>query len=233
MAIPMQDSHSLPVPNTPRRKRILVVDDHEILRCGWHQLISVEDDLEICSEAGSVPEALKLVEQCHPDIVVTDITLPGCSGLELVKELKMLHPDIPVLVVSMHDERVYGERVLRAGGRGYVMKETASDQLVDAIRQVLRGKTYVSEALASVFLEGMFLGAPAKFPIDRLTNRELEVFDMIGRGHSQMEIAEALGVEPRTIEAHRTNIRKKFGLPDSNALFRFAVRRYESLNHSP
>lgn len=228
----MHATQSQPVLKSLKRKRILVVDDHEILRCGWHQLISVEDDLEICGEAGTVSEALNLVEQCHPDIVVTDISLPGRNGLELVKELKLNHPEIPVLVVSMHDEKVYGERVLRAGGRGYVMKETASDQLVDAIRQVLRGKPYVSEALSSAFLEGMFIGTPAKFPIDRLTNRELEVFDLIGKGHSQLEIAQTLGVEPRTIEAHRTNIRKKLGLPDSHALFRFAVRRFESLHHS-
>lgn len=217
-----------PATDSNTRKRILVVDDHALLRCGWHQLIAPEDDLEICGEAASVEEALRKVDELRPDIVVTDITLPGRNGLELVKDLKVLYPDIPVLVVSMHDERLYGERVFRAGGFGYIMKESASEQLVAAIRQVLLGKHYVSQTLSDLFLGGMSGAAAARFPLDRLTDRELEVFDLIGHGRSQAEIAKQLGIEPRTVEAHRTNIRKKLDLPDSNALFRFAVRWFES-----
>lgn len=217
-----------PQPSPRPRKRVLVVDDHPLLRGGWHQLLAAEDDLEICGEAGTVPEALSAVEELRPDIVVTDITLPGRSGLDLVKELKEVHPEIPVLVVSMHDEKLYGERVLKAGGWGYIMKEAASEQLVAAIRQVLMGQHYVSQSLYDHFLGGMAGGTRTRFPLDRLTDRELEVFALIGRGKGQAQIAADLGVEPRTIEAHRTNIRKKLNFADSGELFRFAVQWFES-----
>lgn len=202
------------------------------MRGGWHQLLSAEDDLEICGEAGSVPDALKAIDESRPDIVVTDITLPGRSGLELVKELKEIHPEIPVLVVSMHDERLYGERVLKAGGWGYLMKEAAADQLVAAIRHILGGEHYISQSLYDHFLGGMSGAGRTKFPLDRLTDRELEVFVLIGKGKGQAQIAAELEVEPRTVEAHRTNIRKKLNFSDSGTLFRFAVQWFES-NHQP
>ncbi len=215
-------------PTSPERKRVLIVDDHALLRGGWHQLIDPEPDLEICGEAASASDALRLMERMRPDIVVTDISLPGRSGLELIKDLRSLHPQVPVLVVSMHDERLYGERVLKAGGRGYLMKEVASEELITAIRQVLRGRPYVSQSLSEVFLRGMVAGTSPVFPLDRLTDRELEIFGLIGNGKSQGEIAKQLGIEPRTVEAHRAHIRKKLGLPDSNALLRFAVRWFET-----
>jgi DNA-binding NarL/FixJ family response regulator len=213
---------------TPHKRRILIVDDHEILRCGWHYLISVEDDLEICGEAGTVQDALDLLEPSKPDIVVTDLLLPDRNGLELVRELHTTHPEIPVLVVSMYDERIYCERVLRAGACGYVMKEAASDQLVNAIRRVLSGRHYVSEALLETLMGESVRQTHPTLPLNRLTNREMEVFELIGQGLSQDDISKHLGIKPRTVEAHRTNIRKKLGLRNSKELLTFAVRYYQS-----
>lgn len=216
---PVQSAH---------RKRVLVVDDHELLRRGWRDLFAAEDDLEICGEAASVDEGLSQVEQLRPDVVITDLAFPGRNGLELVKDLRSLHPEIPVLVVSMYDEALFGERALKAGAFGYVMKEAASEHLVGAIRQVLLGEHYVSRALSRRYFAGMAAGAPPKFPIDRLTPKEMEVFELIGKGYAQNDIAKHLHVKPRTVEAHRTNMRKKLGLPNSKALLRYAVRCVES-----
>lgn len=220
-------------PTPPTRKRVLIVDDHALLRCGWHHLLAPEEDLEICAEAGSVAEALRAVDQALPDVVVTDISLPDRNGLELVKELKALHPEIPVLVVSMHDEKLFGERVLKAGGWGYLMKESASEELVVAIRHVLKGEAYVSPALSARLLAVMVHGNSTAFPLDSLSDRELEIFTLLGSGRSQEEIASQLRIKPRTVEAHRTNIREKLKLPNSAALLRFAIRWFAAEHGSP
>lgn len=210
--------------------RILIVDDHPVVRGGLQSIIDGNADLKVCATAGSVQEALAAVDASIPDLVLTDLGLPGRNGIELIKDLRTLHPDLPVLVMSMHDELIYAERVLRAGGRGYVAKEAPSEVLLRAIRKVLAGGVFVSEVVTNHFLHGLSGGAEQKssFPIQRLTDRELEVFEHVGRGKSTLDIAGLLNISPRTVDAHRTHIREKLGLGDGNELIRFAVRWIES-----
>ena len=223
---PQRDSS----PSPARKHRILVVDDHKVVIMGWRYLIAVEDDLEICGEAGTVAEALELLERTHPDIVVTDLALPGRNGLELVKEIHRLRPEIPVLVMSMFDEKLYGERVLKAGSLGYMMKEVAPDQLVDGVRKVLRGEHCISPALFELYVGGLVGGkfAKAKLPIDQFTYREMQIFNLIGQSWRQERIAKHLDIRPRTVEAHQANMRKKLGLANAKELYQYAVRYYES-----
>lgn len=211
-------------------KKILIVDDHPVLREGLEKVIEAEEELEVCGKAESVQDALALIEADLPDLVLTDLSLPGRNGLELIKDLKVAWADLPVLVMSMHDEMIYAERVLRAGGKGYVMKQAPSDALLGAIRQVLDGGVYVSEKVTSHFLQGLSGNTKqtASFPLQRLTDREMEVFDLVGRGKGNHEIAEMLSVSPRTIDAHKTHIREKLGLATGNDLIRYAVRWVES-----
>jgi DNA-binding NarL/FixJ family response regulator len=223
------------MPAHPRKpeagiNKILIVDDHPVVRGGLLNIIDGRDGFTVCGAAGSVQEALSLVESAEPDLVLTDLGLPGRNGIELIKDLKTLHPALPVLVMSMHDELIYAERVLRAGGRGYVAKESPSEVLLRAIRRVLDGGVFVSDAVANHFLHGLSGGSEkmTSFPIQRLTDRELEVFELVGRGKSTLEIANLLGISPRTVDAHRTHIREKLGLGDGNELIRFAVRWIES-----
>ncbi len=212
-------------------KSILIVDDHPLLLEGLEKLIELEEELRVCGKAGSVKEALALVESGPPDLVLTDLTLPGRNGMELVKDLKVTRPDLPVLVMSMHDEMIYAERVLKAGGRGYIMKEAPSAQLLEAIRKVLAGEVFASQAVMDHFLNGLSAGkdrAKARFPLERLSDREMEVFELIGRGIGNSDMAGRLVISPRTVDAHRVNIRKKLGLADGTALTRFAIRWIES-----
>ena len=212
-------------------KNILIVDDHPVLLEGLEKVIELEEELRICGKAGSVKEALTLVEEAQPDLVLTDLTLPGRNGMELIKDLKAAHPDLPVLVMSMHDEMIYAERVLKAGGRGYVMKEAPSGQLLEAIRKVLGGDVFASQAVTNHFLHALSAGkgqAKASFPPERLTDREMEVFELIGKGRGNFDIATQLVISPRTVDAHRVNIRKKLALADGTELTRYAVRWIES-----
>lgn len=211
-------------------KRILIVDDHPIVREGMARLLDSESDIEICGSVGTAREALDMVVQDQPDLVLSDMTLPDRSGLELIKDLKALHPEIPVLVISMHDEKLYAERVLRAGGRGYIMKESASDHLLEAIRCVLRGEIYLS-GQASQRLVATISGHKenqSKTAVQRLTDREFEVFQLIGLGKGTKEIGKQLCISPRTVDAHRAHIKEKLGIENGNGLLRFAVRWVES-----
>jgi DNA-binding NarL/FixJ family response regulator len=210
--------------------KILIVDDHPVVRGGLENIIEGRDGLTVCGMAGSVQEALAQVELTKPDLVLTDLGLPGRNGVELIKDLRTLHPALPVLVMSMHDELIYAERVLRAGGRGYVPKEAPAEVLLRAIRRVLDGGVFVSESVTSHFLHGLSGSSDQRssFPIQRLTDRELEVFEHVGKGKSSLEIATLLTISPRTVDAHRTHIREKLGLADGNDLIRFAVRWVES-----
>lgn len=204
--------------------RVLVVDDHPVVRQGLKLLLSQESDMAVCAEAGSAREALRQVQEAAPDVVVADISLRDESGLELVKSLKIRHPQIPVLVLSIHDETLYAERMLRAGARGYVMKEAPPEQVVTAIRRVRAGQIAVSEAMSARLLEKLIGGGvePSDSPIDCLTDRELQVFGLIGKGLSTRRIAERLHLSVKTIEAHRANIKRKLNLPDAMALVRQA-----------
>ncbi len=208
-------------------KRLLLVDDHPIMRHGLAQLIRAEAGLQVCGEAGSAREGLEAVGRLGPDLVVIDLTLPDKSGLELLKDIQACHPGTLCLVLSMHDEGMYGERALRAGARGYIMKEAAADHLITAVRKVLAGGIYVSDSMASRMLEqvtGQRLRAAA---LDSLTDRELEVLEMIGQGVATKVIAEKLCISARTVEAHRAHIKEKLGITDGAALVRYAVQWIE------
>lgn len=212
----------------PAKKRILIVDDHPMMRDGLRQLIANEPDLEVCGEADDAPAALEIAEDSKPDIAVVDITLRSTNGLELIKDLRIRSPDTAVLALSMHDESLYAERVLRAGGRGYIMKQEGGKKIVDAIRRVLGGGVFVSEQISARILDS-FSGRTQKLsPVESLTDREFEVFQLIGQGFSTTEMADKLHVSAKTIEVHRVNIKGKLGIPTAPELIRFAVRWLES-----
>jgi DNA-binding NarL/FixJ family response regulator len=211
------------------RRKIFIVDDHPMMREGLAQLIAHEPDLAVCGEADDGAEALAQIEKLKPDLALVDITLRSTNGLELIKDLRIRAPATSVLVISMHDESLYAERVLRAGGRGYVMKQEGGKKLMEAIRQVLSGKTYVSEKIAARIFDS-FSGRPTESssPVERLTDREFEVFQLIGGGLSTKEIADKLHVSAKTVEVHRVNIKQKLNVGTAPELIRFAVRWMES-----
>ncbi len=210
------------------RARVVIVDDHPIMRLGLTQLLRSSPRVEVCGEAGSVGEALKVIESVSPvDLVVIDISLPDRSGLELIRDLKVMDGKIRSLVVSSHDEKVYAERVIRAGGRGYIMKDRAPEQLIEAVDAVLGGGIFLSHAMTARMMETL-AGAKAGSPISALTDRELEVFRAIGEGKSSREIAGILGISIRTVDAHRTHIKEKLGLRDAAELSYEAIRWMES-----
>jgi DNA-binding NarL/FixJ family response regulator len=217
-------------PPAPPRKRILLVDDHPMLRAGLAQLINNQPDIQACGEAGNPTEAFDQLSRCQPDLILTDLTMPGRSGIEFIKDLLALHPDRPILVISMHDEMIYAERVLRAGARGYVMKESGGENLLAAIRQVLSGQVYLSTRMSSKILDGLSSRKPrgSSSPIEKLSDREFEVFQLIGQGKSTRDIAEQLHLSPKTVDVHRAHIKEKLGLTDVTALVRHAVRWVET-----
>ena len=213
---------------TPSKKQILIVDDHPMMREGLRQLIEREPDLEICGEAEDAVMALDLAESQKPDIAVVDITLRSSNGLELIKDLHIRAPKTAVLVLSMHDESLYAERVLRAGGRGYIMKQEGGKKIVDAIRRVLSGSVYVSESVSARILDTFSGRSENKSAVETLTDREFEVFQLIAQGLSTSEMAEKLHVSVKTIEVHRVNIKAKLNIATAQELIRFAVRWLES-----
>ena len=208
-----------------RPKRVLLVDDHPIVRQGLKRLISTEPGLVVCAEAESVREARQAIREHAPDVVVADVSLKDGDGIHLVKDIRAHHPDLPVLVLSMHDESVYAERLLAAGANGYIMKDAASDQFIRALRRVLEGGVYVSDALAPRLAGRRAVAAPTddRQPISRLSNRELQVLQMIGRGLSSRQIAETLHLSVKTVEAHRQRIKGKLELASGAQLVQFAA----------
>ncbi len=219
-----------PPPAAVARRRVLLVDDHPFMRAGLAQLIDRQPDLMVCGEAGEPVEAFHALQKTKPDLVLTDLTMPGRSGLEFVKDLRAAEPDIAILVISMHDEVVYAERALRAGARGYIMKEAGGENLLAALRQVLRGEVYVSPRMSARILEGMSASRPrgSSSPIEQLTDREFEVFQLIGQGKSTRDIAEQLHLSTKTVDVHRSHIKEKLELKDATALIRHAVRWVET-----
>ena len=211
------------------KKRILIVDDHPMMREGLRQLIGNEPDLEICGEAEEPSQALAQAEQAKPDLAIVDITLRSGNGLELIKDLALRSPQTAVLVISMHDESLYAERVLRAGGRGYVMKQEGGGKIMEAIRRVLAGHTAVSERISARILD-LYSGRSSQSgnPVDKLSDREFEVFRLIGQGLSTKEIADKLHVSVKTVEVHRVNIKAKLDIATAQELIRFAVRWVDS-----
>jgi DNA-binding NarL/FixJ family response regulator len=210
--------------------RILVVDDHPIVRLGIRQMVGAEPDLEVCAEAETAQAALAVVHDLGPRLAIVDLSLSRGTGLDLIRSLRECVPGLLVLVLSMHDETLYAERVLRAGARGYIMKREAITGLIGAIRTILSGRIYVSEAMAQTILER--LGHDDQLsgdPLANLTDRELEVFDLIGRGRSTGAIAQELGVSIKTIETYRSNIKVKLNLGDATDLVRIAATWAEGL----
>ena len=213
-----------------KKARVLVVDDHPVVRQGLALLISHEPDMEVCAQAETVHEAIKAIAATQPDVAVVDLSLKGTSGLELIKDIKVRFSKVPVLVLSMSDENVYAERALRAGARGYMMKEEATEKVLMAIRRVLMGQLYLSESMASRLLHQFVDGRPAGVaPIDTLSDRELEVFQLIGQGYGAGEIARTLHLSPKTIETYRAHIKDKMKLATSTELLQHAIRYVQHL----
>jgi DNA-binding NarL/FixJ family response regulator len=203
----------------------MVVDDHAIVLHGLKELINNEPDLEVALEAESAEAALSVLARERPDLLVTDISLPGLSGLELIKKTMAIYPDLPTMVLSMHDELVHGERAFRVGAKGYLVKQEATEKVIIAIRKVLAGEMYRSERMQSMLLQKV-RGDGSAQPVSvlsNLTDRECEIFRLIGLGLGASEIAEKLGRSVKTIEAHRANLKQKLGLRNAHELNRFAA----------
>lgn len=206
------------------RTRVLLVDDHPVVRAGIRSVVTQEPDLEVCGEAESASDALRVIQESKPDVAIVDLSLKESSGLDLIKDIRLRHPSLLVLVLSMRDESFYAERVLRAGARGYVVKEEGCRVVVDAIRKVLRGQIYLSDQIASKML-GAFVGGakPGASRIEQLTDRELQVFEFIGKGIPSREIAAKLHLSIKTIDAHRENIKRKMQIDSATELLKQAI----------
>jgi len=217
--------------SSSKQHRIAIVDDHPMLREGFSALIESESDFTCAWTATSTQEALQQLEKDKPDLLTVDISLPGRNGLELIKDVLAQYPNLPILVISMHDETFYAQRVLKAGARGYLMKSADRATLLQAMRAVLHGGRYVSPAMSAQIMDA-FSGKGSARPVDgvqKLSDREFEVFQLISEGKSTQVIADTLNISVKTAEVHRAHIREKLGLEDGSAVLRFAVRWAESL----
>ncbi len=203
---------------------ILIVDDHPLVRAGFAQLIGDTPDLEVCGEAGDMASALQLLNSITPDLAIIDLSLAGGSGLDLIEHIKARNSKILMLVASMHDESLYAERVLAAGARGYINKQEAQEKIIQAIRQVLRGKVYLSEQMTERILNNMVSRSDDKQGIGALSNRELQVFEMIGQGIAPGKMAKQLNLSVKTIETHQAHIKKKLGVSSAHKLTHRAIR---------
>jgi len=208
------------------RARILIVDDHPLVRSGLRLLIDCEPDLTVCGEAANVTEAMRLVESEKPDLLIVDLSLKESSGLELIKRIKSKNADVKMLVSSMFEESLYAERVLSAGALGYVHKQEGMDRVIEAIRCVLSGRVWLSTAMSDRMLRRMTIsqGPPTQSPVHSLSDRELEVFEQIGRGRSTKDIARQLHLSIKTVETHREKIKAKLDLKSASELSRAAVQ---------
>ena len=220
----------MPAKARPTPQRILIVDDHPMMRTGLAQLIDSEGDLKVSAEADNAGQAITAVAKHKFDLALVDISLPDKNGLELIKDLRTLNPELPILVVSMHDEMIYAERVLRAGARGYIMKQEGGQKFLPAIRRVLAGQIFVSEKMSARVLESLSgnVTESTASPVRRLSDREFEVFQLISQGLSTSDIATRLHLSVKTVEVHRANIKQKLNLTTATELVRYAVRWLDS-----
>jgi DNA-binding NarL/FixJ family response regulator len=207
------------------RSKVFLVDDHPLVREHLAALLQAETDIEVCGEAGDGPTAISLIGQRQPDLVILDISLKRSHGLELLKDLKALRPDLPVLVLSMHDEALYAERALRAGASGYITKEAATVNVLSAVRKVLAGQVYLSEAMAGRMVQKLVGGCTPAFTSlpELLADRELEVYRLVGRGLGTRQIAEEMRLGIKTVESYKARIKEKLGLADGNQLLQHAI----------
>ena len=208
------------------RKRILLVDDHPIVRQGLAMILDKDPDLEVCGEAESAPDAIRLVDQERPDLAIVDLSLKDSSGLELIKDIRARFPTVQILVLSMRDEGFYAERVLRAGARGYVTKSEGPKSVVEAIHRILQGRIHVSDAIADKVMRKLVTGGedPGQPLVATLTDRELEVFGLIGNGMPTREIAQRLHISTKTVDSHREHIKEKLGLTSATDLLKHAIQ---------
>ena len=208
---------------------LVIVEDHPIFRAGLKELIETEHDLRVCGEADTITGALKVIEKTQPDLVIVDITLKGRNGIELISELHRDHSNLPILVLSMHDEALYAERAFRAGANGYIMKEETSDSIIKGIRAVYSGQKYASKQFMAKILDKFLNHSPdsSRSPIDRLTTRELDVFRLLGQGMTTRDIADHLDLGVKTIGTYRERIKTKLDLQNATDLIHSAVRWLE------
>jgi DNA-binding NarL/FixJ family response regulator len=206
--------------------KILIVDDHPLVRQGLIGLISTQPDFQVCGEASSISHARQLADSTHPHVAIIDITLEDGSGLELIKDLSASYPEMKLLVLTMHDELLFAERALRAGAVGFINKQEVSRTIINAIREILNGKLYLSQRTTErmVHLALGSKGRTEQSPIERLTNREIEIFQMIGHGLTSRQIAGKLGLSPKTVDAHRERIKQRLELKNVTELTKHAVQ---------
>ena len=206
-------------------RRVLIVDDHPIVRQGLRRVMENEDDLMVCGEAETARDARAAIKELNPDVVIADISLKQGDGIELVRDVRAHYPQLPILVLSMHDETIYAERMLSAGANGYIMKQAASEQFLVSLRRVLDGGIYVSEAVGNNMIQKFAAGGSyiSANPIDRLSNRELQILHMIGKGMSTRETAHSLNLSIKTVESHRQRIKRKLNLNTGTQLVQYAV----------
>jgi DNA-binding NarL/FixJ family response regulator len=219
--MPENDSRS----PSKRKKRVVIVDDHPLVRERLAQLINHELDMEVCGEAEDSQSAMEIIRETTPDLAIIDVTLRGVSGIDLIKHLKALSIKVPILVLSMHEESIYAERALRAGASGYVTKHQSAQEIATAVRKILAGDIYLSDKMATGFLKSLTGGGikSRSQPVDRLSDREFEVFALIGRGHSPHEIAKVLDVGLATVSTYRQRMKAKLDLNTATELQHFAI----------
>ena len=217
-------------PKSAPKKRVAIVDDHTMMREGLKQSINMETGMEVCWTAASVAEAMACLERTRPDMLTVDITLPGRNGLELIKDVLALVPGLPILVISMHDEALYAQRVLKCGAKGYIMKDAPHDDLIAAIRRVSDGKVWLSTRMSDEILDAFSGGQPRRQMdgVHKLSDREFEVFQLLGEGKSTNQIGDALHISTKTVDVHKSHIREKLALEDSSAVLRYAIRWAET-----
>jgi DNA-binding NarL/FixJ family response regulator len=210
----------------PDAKRIVIVDDHPLFRKGLEQLIHSDAAFTVCGEAGNAAESMDVIRKLNPDLAIVDLSLPGANGIELIKNIRAEFPNLPILVLSMHDESLYGLRALRAGANGYVMKHEAMANVVQAIREVFSGRPYLSPAMAAQVITKFAKKSSEgeSDAVDRLSDRELEILELIGKGTEVRQIANLLHLSPKTVETHRAHIKEKLQLKNAREVARFAVQ---------
>jgi DNA-binding NarL/FixJ family response regulator len=210
----------------PDAKRIVIVDDHPLFRKGLEQLIHSDGAFAVCGEAGNAAESMDVIRKLNPDLAIVDLSLPGANGIELIKNIRAEFPNLPILVLSMQDESLYGLRALRAGANGYVMKHEAMANVVQAIHEVFSGRPYLSPAMAAQVITKFAKKSSEgeSDAVDRLSDRELEILELIGKGREVRQIADLLHLSPKTVETHRAHIKEKLQLKNAREVARFAVQ---------